>query len=158
MAEFIISPGQTGTLNDTSPVAITITVAGKTGPLVIENLDSFDNPMTTELYSFMTMNNAGKRQFPTVTSGTISGNMIITKAGYEGITADVGNVAGSAANLGVFALMNAKTKIHWTYNMGATVYNGDGYFTAIGPKVSATATAWTTPITITVDGAEAKSA
>jgi hypothetical protein len=153
MAEFIIAPGQDNTvLTDTSPVEITISVAGKTGDLKIVSLQDFDAPMSKEIFSWQQMNHAGKRQVPTVSAYALNGNMVIDKDAYEGVAVDVTHVAGSAAVLGLMGLNVAGTKITWTYNMGATKYTGSGYVTTLGPKVSTTSTAWTTAVGITVDG------
>lgn len=153
MAEFIISPGQTGTLTDTSPPVLTLTVTGKAGPLALEALQSFETPMATDIYTFTQMNKSGKRQFPTTASYSINSEMIVDKDTYEGVAVDGTTiVAGSAANLGLFGLNVGKTKCNAVWNMGATEYTADGYVTNIGPNVSTDQTVWTTPFTFTIDG------
>ena len=152
MAEFIVSPGQTGTLTDTSPTVITVTVAGKTGPLAIASLQDVSMPMSKDVFTWTQMNKSGKRQIPTTSSNSLTTNIVLDKDGWEGVVADVSNVAGSAAVLGLFGLTTGGVKVAIAWNIGASSYTAEGYITGVTPAVSTDSPVWVTPITFTIDG------
>lgn len=150
--ELIISPGQTGTLNDTSPPVITFTVAGKAGAIEVEDLQDLQMPMAKEVFTSTQMNKSGKRQFPTTSTNSLTTNIYIIKEQYKGIVADATNVAGSASVLGLFAITKGGVRVHGTWNIGDIMHEADGYITGITPGVSADSPAWVTPITFSIDG------
>lgn len=152
MAEFIVSPGQTGTLTDTSPTVITLTVSGKTGPLAISSLQDVSMPMAKDVFTWTQMDKSGKRQIPTTSSNSLTTNIVLDKDGWEGVVADAGNVAGSASVLGLFGLTTGGVKVGIAWNIGATSYSAEGYVTGVTPAVSTDSPVWVTPITLTIDG------
>ena len=152
MAEFIVSPGQTGTLTDTSPTVVTLTVSGKTGPLEIASLQDVSMPMSKDLFTWTQMNYSGKRQIPTTSANSLTTNIVLDKEGWEGVAEDAGNVAGSASVLGLFGLTTAGTRVGIAWNIGATAYSAEGYVTGVTPAVSTDSPVWVTPITFTIDG------
>lgn len=153
MAEFIISPGQTGTLTDTSPTVITLSVTDKAGPLAISSLQDVSMPMAKETFTWTQMDYSGKRQIPTTSSNSLTTNIVLDKDGWEGVAVN-GNVvvSGSAANQGLFGLTTSGQRCDVAWNIGASTYSAEGYVTGVTPAVSTDSPVWVTPITITIDG------
>lgn len=152
MAEFIISPGQTGTLNSTSPTTITFTVDSKLGPLEIVSLTEVTMNMSKDVFVRTQMNYAGKRQFPTTSTYSLATNISIEKDEWKGIVADASNVAGSASVLGLAKLLMNGQKVTVVWNMGDITHTATGYITGANPSVTADAPVWTTPLTVSIDG------
>lgn len=153
MAEFIISPGQTGTLNDTSPTTITLSDPVLAGDLTITSLTSFEMPMSKDIYSYSTMDHKGKRQFPTTSSYTINTEIAMDGNTWSGVPVN-GNVvvSGSAANLGLFGVQVGNKKMAAEWNIGPNTYTANAYVSNLSPNATPEQPVWKTPITITIDG------
>lgn len=152
MAEFIIANGgASGAV--TSPPIITLSVSGKAGDLDITSLQDLTAAMSKDLYTWTQMDYAGKRQIPTTSAFSLSGNMVLDGDTFNGVAVDGTTiVAGSAANLGLVGLLNGSTKVTVGWNIGDQDYTASGYVTTLGPKASSDQPVWQTPVTITIDG------
>ena len=152
MTDFIITNGgASGVI--TSPPVITLSVSGKAGDLDITSLQDLTNAMSKDLYTWTQMDYAGKRQIPTTSAYSLSGNMVMNKETFNGVAVDGTTiVAGSAANLGLFGLLTGSVKVTVGWNIGDIEYTAEGYVTTLDPKVSSDQPVWQTPLTITIDG------
>jgi hypothetical protein len=132
----------------TNPV-LTLTVSGKTGDLDIPTLQDVTISNSVDVFSWTQLNEAAKLQVPTTATNSISGNLVVEELSFFG---DSTATAGSAANLGLIGLSNAKTEVGFSINMGTKTISGIGYVTGLSPAVSADSPVFVSPVTITVSG------
>lgn len=133
-----------------------MTVAGKSGLLEVPYLQDVTINNANDVFSWSQLNESAKLQVATTSTNSISTNIVVDPTTFFGTGS--GNV-GSASNLGIINLSQAKTLVGFTINMGnvatgggGRTVSGNGYVTGIAPTVSADSPVWVTPLTLTVDG------
>jgi hypothetical protein len=133
-----------------------LTVAGKTGLLEVPYLQDVTINNANDVFTWTQLNESAKLQVATTATNSISTNIVVDPTTFFGTGS--GNV-GSASNLGIIGLSDAKTLINFTINMGniatgggGRTLSGEAYVTGLAPTVSADSPVWVTPLTLTVDG------
>jgi hypothetical protein len=136
---------------------LTLTVAGKTGPLAVPYLQDVTINNANDVFTWSQLNESAKLQVATTSTNSISTNIVVDPLTFFG-NANV-STAGAASKLGIIGLSKEKTLVGFTINMGnvatgggGRTVSGNGYVTGIAPTVSADSPVWVTPLTLTVDG------
>ena len=99
-------------------------------------------------FRWQQLDNVSELVVPTVSSNSISGNMVLDPTTF---------FTGSAGVPGLFDLAGAKTKVYFRVyfngtGVAAKFAAGSGYVTALAPSVSPGAPVWVSPVTVSVDG------
>jgi hypothetical protein len=130
-------------------VVLTLTVTGKTGPLVVPGLIDLTINNANDIYSWSQLDETAKLQVPTTSTNSLSSNVVVDSTAYFG---DAVATADSAARLGLQGLSTGKVKVNFSVNMGTKTISGVGYVVNLAPAVSASQPIWQTPLTIAVSG------
>jgi hypothetical protein len=130
-------------------VVLTLTVAGKSGALVVPGLIDLTMTNANDIYSWSQLDTSSKLQVTTTATNTMSCNVVVDTVAYFG---SAGATAGSAANLGLQGLSTGKTQVGFSVNMGTKTISGVGYIANLAPAVSASQPIWQSPMTIAVSG------
>lgn len=119
-------------------------------PMVVPALTDISFANAVDVYTWSQLDQSSKLQLPTTSTNSLSGNIVIDPLTYFGDATDPD--AGSAPKIGLYGLTNNKVKVSFTINIGEDDLSGVGYVTGLTPSVSADATPWVSPFTLSISG------
>jgi hypothetical protein len=151
MAYFNTSPATSRAVLQISTGTIASTSTGFSVP-ALQDITVNNN---VGIFNWTQLDGFGQYSLPTPATNSIAGNLVVDATTYFSTNAG-GGVTG------IHNLSNAATLIYWRVyfnglSTGSRYISGQGYMTALAPKVSPTAPVWVTPFTIAVDGEVATS-
>ena len=110
-----------------------------------------------DVFTWTQLDQGSKLQIATTSTNSLDMNIVLDQAIFFGTGGTP--PLDTAAELGIFGMSTAKTKVEFELYLGDTdggsqgkTISGVGYITGLAPTVSADSPVWVSPITITVTG------
>ena len=147
------SPGVSGT-----EVVLTISVANNAGDngVTVPSIQNITLNANQDVMTWSQLDSTAKINVTTTSTNGLDMNIVLDTDTFFG---DTGAAEGTAANIGLFALSNNKTKVAFELFFGkdsdgtaTKTISGVGYLTGLSPTLSGDSPVWVSPISITVDG------
>ena len=125
-----------------------------TGVLEVPALQDITITNTPSTFRWKQLDTASEKVVTSVSSNSISGNLVLDPDTFFGTTGSTGTTAPAK---GIFNMSNAKDRIAVMIGLSG-VDTGDkyimaiGYFSSVAPAVSADSPVWVSPIGVEIDG------
>jgi len=134
------------------------TGAVTTATLEVPALQDITITNTPSTFRWKQLDTASEKVVTSVSSNTISGNLVLDPATFFGTDPSAENEAtGTATEEGIFGMSNKKTRVDVLIGLSG-LSTGDryvmatGYFSNVAPAVSADSPVWVSPIGLEIDG------
>jgi hypothetical protein len=144
-----VKPGVSGQFPTVTLTAFDSAGVPIAGNLVISSLKDVTIDNAKDVFTYTTLESAGKLQVPTTMNNKITTNLVVDAAAYFGSNT---SPTAPASTSGLMNLSTNGTLCSAVIPVGAKTLTANVYVTGLSPTVSSDAPVWVSPVTFTVTG------